>query len=93
MTNYTSNEKVMKHVISLSLMTLHIAALADLNDKNSKGIIDTISKAEAMIASELDIPMKRVGELFQIVIDDLSSFEDLSEEVEKIISQMEGARA
>ena len=80
----------MKHVISLGLMTLQIAALAKVGEDS---LCETISKVQTMVAYNLDIPTKRVTELFQVVLKDLKQFDCLSEEAKEMISQMKSAEA
>ena len=79
----------MQHVITLSLMTLHLGAMSDADES----LPNAISKLQIMIANELNIPIWRVAELFEVVIKDLKHFDDVSEEVRELVSQMRSAEA
>ena len=79
----------MKHVITLSLMTLHLGAMSDADES----LPNAISKLQTMVANELNIPIRRVAELFVIVIKDLEHFSSVSQKVRDLVSQMRSAEA
>ena len=81
---YTNEEKAMKHVITLSLITLRLGAMADATND----LPNTISKLQTMIAIDLNIPIWRVGELFEVVLKDLKHFDEISEEARDLVSRM-----
>jgi hypothetical protein len=78
----------MKNVITLGLMALHLGAMADV-DTN---FVDLISKVQTLIANDLNIPMIRVAELFEVVLADLKHFDNM-EEVRDLVSKMRTAEA
>ena len=78
----------MQHVITLGLMSLHLGAMANVDDN----LADIISKLQTMIAHDLNIPMIRVAELFEVVLGNLKHFDNI-EEVREVVSQMRNAEA
>jgi hypothetical protein len=78
----------MQHVITLGLMTLHLGAKANVDDN----LADIISKLQTMIAHDLNIPLIRVAELFEVVLGNLKHFDNI-EEVREVVSQMRNAEA
>ena len=84
---FTKKEKAMKHVIALGLMTLQIGAAAmkagEISEDND--LCDAVTKAQTMIAVDLDISTSRVAELFEIVLNDLDI---LTQETENAIIDM-----
>ena len=70
-------------------MTLHLGAMSDADES----LPDAISKLQTMVANELNIPIRRVAELFVIVIKDLEHFNSVSQKVRDLVSQMRSAEA
>jgi hypothetical protein len=93
--DFTGEEKAMKHVITMGLMLLQVAAAAwkagELDDEHE--IVESVSKIEAMIAKDLNLPLKRVGELYRIVLSDLNEFSNLPPEIQEVLSTMETGQA
>ena len=73
--DYTAEEKVMKHVVVLSLMTLQIAAL------HLKCDTEALTACESMIACDLGLSPKDVIKLYKIVMKDLEEFTDMPEAI------------
>ena len=85
--DYTAEEKVMKHVVVLSLMTLQIAALhlkCDA-DFDVDAVTEAITTCESMIACDLGLSPKDVIKLYKIVMKDFEEFTDMPEAIRDML--------